>query len=252
VAGETATVLRRSVDILDALADDEARATGGLRMTRIAELVGKDKSQVSRTLQVLDELGLVDRNAASRSYRLGWRLFALAGKGGDERLRAAAPAVLRRLVRDLGEAAHISVLQRDEVLTVLSESPVRAVQAAGWVGRTVPLHCTASGRALLFDLEPAEVRALLDGVALTAPGPNAPRSVGELLRRLEAARADGFAVADEELEPGLVGVAAPIRDFRGRVTAAVNVSAPKFRFGTRLRAAGAEVGRAARELSEPV
>lgn len=57
-------------------------------------------------------------------------------------------------------------------------------------------------------------------------------------------------MADEESEPGLVAVAAPIRDFTGRVVAAINVSAPKFRLGTRLHPAGELVRAAAERLSE--
>ena len=64
-------------------------------MTRIAELVGREKSQVSRTLQVLSEDGLVDRDPDTRAYRLGWRLFALAARAGDSRLAESAPGKLR-------------------------------------------------------------------------------------------------------------------------------------------------------------
>ena len=59
----------------------------------------------------------------------------------------------------------------------------------------------------------------------------------------------GYALADVELEPGLVAVAGPVRDFRGHVVAAVNVSAPKFRFGERLEEAGEHVRAVADELS---
>jgi IclR family transcriptional regulator, KDG regulon repressor len=250
VSAEGATSLRRGLDVLVVLADEEALASGGLGVTRIAELIGKEKSQVSRTLRVLDGYGFVDRDSETLDYRLGWRLFAFAGRAGEARLRAAAPLVLRRLVQELGEAAHLSVLQDADVLTVLSESPPHAVQAASRVGRTVPVHCTSSGRALLFGRTDREVRRLLAGSELTALGPNAPRSVREVLRRLAEARACGFATVDEELEPGLVGVAAPIHDFHGTVVAALNVSAPKFRFGDRLQEAGESVRSAAAELSE--
>jgi DNA-binding IclR family transcriptional regulator len=63
------------------------------------------------------------------------------------------------------------------------------------------------------------------------------------------ARADGYAIVREEFEPGLVAAAAPVRDGAGRVVAAVNVSAPAFRFGDRLEEAAAAVVAAAAELS---
>jgi IclR family KDG regulon transcriptional repressor len=62
-------------------------------------------------------------------------------------------------------------------------------------------------------------------------------------------RAPRGAFADEESEAGLAAAAAPVRDFRGAIVAAVNVSGPKFRLGARLDEAGDAVARAAAELS---
>ena len=109
-------------------------------MVRIASFVGREKSQVSRTLRVLAEYGLVDRDPVTLGYRLGWRLLAMAGRSSNAALAAAVDPVLQRLVRELGERAHLSVLQGAEVLTVLSEAPDRAIQASGWIGRTVPAY----------------------------------------------------------------------------------------------------------------
>ncbi|MDQ3424805.1 MAG: IclR family transcriptional regulator, partial [Actinomycetota bacterium] len=81
---------------------------------------------------------------------------------------------------------------------------------------------------------------------------NAPRTLEELFERIRSARARGFAIVDEEFEPGLVAAGAPVRDFHGRIVAAVNVSAPKFRFGAQLEAAGEAVKAAADELSQRV
>jgi len=249
LVAETATSLRRGLAVLLALAGDDAFRVSGLGVTRIAALVGREKTQVSRSLKVLGEYGMVERDPHTLEYRLGWRLFAIAAAAGDHRLLDSARPVLRQLVHELGERAHLSTLQGRHVLTVMSESPDRAVQTAGWIGRTVPLHCTSAGRALLFDHDRTELAALLGGVDFASAGAGAPRDVTELHRRITAARAVGYALVDEEFEPGLVAVAAPIRDFRGSIVAAVNVSAPKFRFGSRLEVAGRAVRRAAHELS---
>ncbi len=71
----------------------------------------------------------------------------------------------------------------------------------------------------------------------------------ELWERIVATRDRGFALVSEELEPGLVAIGAPVRDFRGRIVAAINVSAPAFRFADRVEQAGEEVRTAATELS---
>lgn len=249
VAGNGGSSLRRGLLVLDVLAhagdDDDA----GLGVVEVARRLGVDKSQASRTLRALADHGLAERDAASRAYRLGPRVFAYAARVSERRLLRVAPPVLERLVDALGERAHLSVLDGSTVLTLLSHSPAHAVQTADWVGRTVPAYCTAAGRALLSDHDPAALRALFEGVELVARGPHAVAGLEELSARIRAAAERGYAAADEELEPGLAAVAAPVRRFDGRIVAAVNVSGPTFRFGARLAEAGAEVARAAEDLS---
>ncbi len=249
VVGVREANLRRELAILTVLGGEEAIANGGLGVVRIADLIGREKSQVSRTLKTLAESRFVDRDQATLQYRLGWRFFALAARAGEQRLLSVAPALLEGLVKSLGETTHLSVLQGTEVLTVLSKSPPHAVKAAGWAGRTVPVYCTSSGRVLLFDHDREALDGLLSGVEFRRLRPGTVRNVEELHERLVAARAQGYALVDEEFEFGLVGAAAPVRDFRGQLVAALNVSAPKFRFGGRLKSAGEEVKKAADELS---
>jgi len=102
---------------------------------------------------------------------------------------------------------------------------------------------------LLLDHDRDTLYDLLSDVEFRELGPSTVRGVEELHERLVAARAQGYALVDEEFEFGLVGVAAPVRDFKGRLVAALNVSAPKFRLGERLEGAGQEVKKAADELS---
>lgn len=249
MADEGASTLRRAIAILTALGSDPVTSRGSAGVLDISRLVGREKSQVSRTLKTLADTGLVDRDPDTLGYRLGWRLFTLAASAGDQQLIAVAPAVLRRLVAVVGERAHLSVREGDEVLTLMSDSPPHAIQAIGWVGRATPLHTTSSGRALLFDHHDDEVRGLLEGAVFSSDAPNAPRDVEAVLERLRQARQCGYAAVDEEFEAGLVAVAAPVRDIRGRVVAALNVSAPKFRLGSNLDPAGVQVKAAAAQLS---
>src|SRR4051794_9372969 len=198
--------LERMIDILTALGEPASTGDSGLGVVRIAELVGREKSQVSRALRTLAGTGLVERDAATREYRLGWRLFVLAARVGDQRLLALAPPLLHGLVGELGETAHLSVLDGREVVTVLTEASPSVVRAIEWTGRGVPAHCTSSGRALLLNHDAASLRARFGAGSLTAPGPHAPRDVDELARRIDAARRRGYAAVEDEFEAGLVGV----------------------------------------------
>ena len=249
MVAEDATSLRRGIAILLALEAQEGLGAGPLGVTRIASLVGREKSQVSRSLKILAEYCLVDRDPETLGYRLGWRLLTMAGRSTYATLLAAADPLLKRLVRELGERSHLSVPNGPEVLTVLSEAPDRTVQTAGWIGRSVPAYSSSSGRALLLDHDLPELEALLGEVRFEPVTAATPRSVGELHERIVAARKRGFAIVEEEFEAGLVAAAAPVRDFTGRIVAAVNVSAPKFRFAKELARAGKRVKAAADELS---
>jgi len=222
--------LERGLDALCALADDPA-AADGLGVVALTERVGGDKSQLSRTLRTLEERGFVERDADTRAYRLGSRIHVLAARVAESRLIAAAPPVMRELVRELGESVHLSVRQGDEVLTLLTESPAATLHAPGRVGGLTPLASTSAGRALAFDLEERELEAL-----------------GLAAGTIASARARGYALVREEFEPGLVAAAAPIRSSR-RIVAALNVSAPGFRFDERLDEAGERLVAAARGLS---
>jgi IclR family transcriptional regulator, KDG regulon repressor len=249
VVALTATALRRGLDLLVALGSEEALAKGGIGVLRLAELVGADKSQVSRTLAVLAEHGFVDRDPETRTYRLGWRLFSLAAFAGDRLLLEAAEPVLERLVGELGETVHLSVLRGSSVLTVATKLSPRSVRAAGWVGRVVPAYCTSSGRALLLDHTPEQLAERLGGVRLRPLGPATPATLEALAARVADARALGVAVVEDEFEPGLSSVGAPVRDFRGLIVAAINVSAPRYRLADRLAPAAEAVSDAATELS---
>src|SRR5919107_1589665 len=249
VVGAKETNLRRELAILTILGGGGAGEDGGLGGVRIADLIGREKRQVSRTLKGLAESGFVDRDAETLRYRLGWKFFTLAARAGEQRLLSVAPALLERLVENVGETAHLSVLQGVEVLTVLSESPPLAVKADGWAGRTVPIYCTSSGRALLFDHDHEALSRLLSGVEFRELRPGTVRNVEKLQESIALAREQGYAMVVEEFEFGLVGAAAPVRDFKGHLVAALNVSGPKFRLGGRLKSAGQEVKRAAGEIS---
>src|SRR5581483_9800682 len=115
--------------------------------------------------------------------------------------------------------------------------PASAIHAPGRVGGLVPVATTSAGRVLAGDLEPEELNAL--GLAAEA-GP------------IARAREEGYAIVREEFEPGLVAAAAPVRDTLGRVIAAINVSAPAFRFERRLDEAAEAVVEAAEALSSRI
>ncbi|HEX3978352.1 MAG TPA: IclR family transcriptional regulator [Solirubrobacteraceae bacterium] len=253
-AGERETSIRRGVEVLLSLATDEALTGSGLGVTRISELLGREKSQVSRALKALGEYGLVERDKDA-GYRLGWRLYALAQLAGERRLLEAAGPMMRRLAHSLGERVHLSVLQGAETLTVVSESPGRSVQTTGWAGRVTPAYCTSAGRALLLDWDDDEITAVFGKVEFVLLAPKTVRTPRKLAAAVAAAREEGYVVVDGEFEPDLIGVAVPVRDARGAIIASLNASAPRYRFVDRVAEAARELAAVSanlsRELGDP-
>jgi len=246
---EPASSLRRAFALIRALAGDEAIAAGGLGVTRLAEITGAETSRVSRALRLLADEGFVERDGETRAYRLGWQIYAMAARSGDLRLLAVAPSHLERLSERFNERSYLSVRHGESLATVLSHSPRRSLETAPWTGVPVPLHCGAAGRALLLDLPDEAIRSLLGPGPYPALGPRSPLMFGDLIARLQRERERGWVLVDEEFEAGRIGVAAPVRGFRGETVAALNVSAPKFRFELEPEAAGALLVEAAESLS---
>ena len=268
--------LARDVDLLEVLGTAESLREGGLGVLRVAELLGRDKAAVSRALATLAEAGLVARDPDRRTYRLGPRLYALAARTAEAALVQQARPLLRQVAASVRETAHLCVLRGGQVLTLVSEASPREVGTLAWAGHVSPAARTPSGRVLLSDWPPSAVRAwwaehgsrtqagTSAGAVRPATAPGAdPRfpvlaepppdavehDLDLLLDALVAIRGRGWATSVEELESGVVAASAPVRDAGGTVVAALNVSAPAARLGTRVEELGEHVARCARALS---
>lgn len=237
----------RGLDVLTSLAAlirDGRQTTVG----EIARALGRERSQVSRTLATLDRSGLVERRP-DRSFALAWGWYAAAQELTAQRLRTHGLAVLETLSSELGEATFLSVLQGDTTLTTLESLPPGSRMIGSWIGRAYPAYCSDAGRASLWDASADEVRAVFDSTAFTPQGPNTPVSVDDLLARLDDDRQRGFSIVDQEAEPGLYSVAAPVWDFRGEVVGAVQVVGTRDAMHARTTPCGEACARAAADLS---
>lgn len=224
----------RVMAILDALtAADPADFPDGLTVADVARMLGREKSVVSRQLKSLLESGLVSRGETGR-YELSWRLFALAVRAGDQRLTKSAAPLMLRLTETVRERTYLTVLSDGEVLTVHSESSRRSIEAIDWVGRTIPVNRSSSGMALLMDHDDDHIIEIVrrgdDGVTA--------REAREFLGQVQEARRRGYTVANRVFDPELLGIGAPVRDFSGRIKAAVNISGPAFRIEPHIQVFG--------------
>jgi DNA-binding IclR family transcriptional regulator len=213
----------RALSLLVAFADDRRE----LGVSELAAEVGLHKSTVSRLFATLEARGLVAR--AGDRFVPGpelARLGALAARGGD--LVSLARPALERLARETGETVNLAVREGEHALNVAQVHGAHLVGVGDWTGRGLPLHVTANGKVLLAfggGTFPAALPALTEH-SIVEPA--------RLEADLAQARRRGYATAVEELEIGLVAIAAPVYAADARCVAAVSVSAPAFRL-TRAR-----------------
>ncbi|MFG2077107.1 IclR family transcriptional regulator [Nonomuraea maritima] len=240
--------LRRDMEILEVLAGHgDDRDADGFGVSWIAQRLDREKSQVSRALRALELEGMVERDALTRRYRLGWRLFALAARTQHARLVNVAAPFLRGLALAFDEDAYLCVLRGTHVVTLVSVPSSRAYHRV-WEGVSVPVTMAAAGRSLLVDWQEEHVRQLL-GAALPSGLDSAVSSAEKWLADLAHVRSEGYAVSDVELDDSVAGVSSPVRDHRGLIVAAINVSVTRAAAPERLREMGTRLAGAAREMS---
>jgi DNA-binding IclR family transcriptional regulator len=242
--------LRRDIELLEVLGKYEIEHRSGLGVIRIAEMAGREKTQVSRALSTLAEQGLVDRDPNTMFYRLGWRLYALSAQTFEAHLVAVAAPYLRRLAELAQETTHLCVLRHDEVLTLSTASPAHGFRSI-WEGLTSPAPSTSAGRVLICEWDETSIAAKWTAEELAnVMGQRIFESTDELSIELKKVRQQGFSVVDEEFEIGVVGCSAPIRDASGRIVAALNIGAPKARLESKLDQAARLTRKIANELSQ--
>jgi DNA-binding IclR family transcriptional regulator len=202
---------------------------GELGVTELSRRLCVHKSTVSRLLATLEHHGVVSRNAQTDKFGLGPALISLAGAALQRiDLRTSAREHLARLAQETRETVNLAILDGDQVVNIEKLPSAHYIRDIGWIGRRSPLHCTATGKALIAHLSRAELRRLL-GARLKRFTPQTICDWPALDAELAGVRRAGYAVGQEELEIGLVAIAAPIHGLGGRVAGAVSVSGPSFR-----------------------
>lgn len=220
-AGGTQSV-ERALGLLEAFTHDRPE----LRASELARSSGLGQSTVSRLLATLEAAGYVARDERSGLYRLGHRVVTMAGIAlNQSAVHREARTITQVLASDLGLGANVAVRRDDQMLYLLHFEGRRVQRNYTMIGRTGPLHATGIGKALLSELAPDAVEALI-GTALRRHTPSTRTDLRTLQRELRTVRERGYATEVEELALGRACVAAPIRDRGGRIVAALSISGP--------------------------
>jgi DNA-binding IclR family transcriptional regulator len=205
----------KALDVLESF-----RSAEDLTLDEISRRVDLNKSRVFRLLQTLAERGYVGRCDDGRRYRLGAKLMERASGMGRDIKQVARP-VLRRLHERFNETVNLGILADGDVLYIDILESRRPFRMAASIGVRIPAHRTAMGKSILAQFSSAE--------PLPGTGPLSRAEKGALARDLQKVRALGYAIDDEENEPGVTCIGCAVLDEAGRPVAAIGVSGPSHR-----------------------
>ncbi len=233
----------RALDLLEAFCDSEE-----LALNEISRRVGLNKSRSFRLLHTLARRGYVEKTAEGGRYRLGVKLFERAAHVGRDLKRVAQP-LMRKLHHQFNETVNLGVIHNGEVLYIDIRESSRAFRMAAAVGSRMPVFATSLGKAIAAHLPEVEAANWFSGRQVSRPTKRTAAGNQTLRNELQAVRRRGYALDNEENEPGVACVGAPIFDNGGRVIAAISVSGPVGRIlGNQKRIAGSLVS-ACKEIS---
>ncbi len=224
VSASSVQSVDRALHILEILS-----SRGECGVTEIATELGIHKSTASRLMSALMARNLVEQLSDRGRFRLGRGIVRLAGSvTSNLEGVSGSRAVTRALASETGETVNIAVLDGDAVLYVDQVAGSNLMSLRSWLGQRVPVHCTASGKALTAWLDD-DTRASARPAKLERLTDNTITNIADLEAELAEIRTLGYAVANEEMEEGFLAVGAPIRDAYGDVVAALTVSGPAAR-----------------------
>jgi DNA-binding IclR family transcriptional regulator len=159
--------------------------------------------------------------------------------------------IMRSLFEQLRETTHVGMLDGANVRFVAAVEGPAAVRVASRLGRTMPAHCTSTGKVMLAQLSQPELRALLPDERLERITARSIGSRAELEAELARIRERGYAINREESEEGVASVAVPVPTRAPGPRLALNAAAPRHRLErTQHESVAAALIKAAKEIGD--
>jgi DNA-binding IclR family transcriptional regulator len=221
--------LDKSIAILEILSQENSP----LSIAELSERLGIYPSTIHRILDTLRYWGYVEQDPDTQRYQLGLKALELgmAKLQGMELVKEVSP-YLKELREQSNETVHLAILDEGEVLYLAKEESSQSIRMVSRVGRRLPAHCTGLGKVLLAHLDEEEQEKIIKEKGLCRFTESTITDKKKLREELSKIRHQGFAEDGGEHEKDVHCVAAPIKDHRGEVIAAISVSLPAFRMNT--------------------
>ncbi|HEY4269554.1 MAG TPA: IclR family transcriptional regulator C-terminal domain-containing protein [Galbitalea sp.] len=218
VSADFVEALARGLDVISAFSDIHP----AMSLSEVATATGLARPTARRLLLTLQELGFVRQDRSTfeltpKVLDLGYAYVSSLG------LWQVARPHLEDLVKLTGESSSMAQLNGSDIVYMARVAVPKIIALRVEIGTRFPAVVTSQGKVLLAALDEATLER-----TLATPSASrvviAPRSIDDVKAELATVRAQGWALADEELAPGVRSIAAPVRDGSGEVRAAANVT----------------------------
>jgi len=209
----------RGLEVIRSFSADAPRQT----LTEVAGRSGLSRAGARRILLTLETLGYVSSDG--KLFSLTPRILDLGfAYLSSMPIWNLAEPVMEALVAEVKESCSAAVLDGTDIVYVLRVPTHKIMSISLGVGSRLPAYCTSMGRMLLSALPEAELMKCLQASTLEARTKYTVTDVKELAAKVAQARKQGWSLVNQELEEGLVSMAAPITNRAGQTVAALNIS----------------------------
>ncbi|MFJ7637891.1 IclR family transcriptional regulator [Peribacillus sp. NPDC097225] len=211
----------RALRILD-LFDEH---TTELKITDISNQMGLHKSTIHSLLKTLLNHGYISQNPENGKYGLGMKLFERGNyviQSLD--IRDLSKKYLMDLSAKTGQTTHLVILDGKEGVYIDKVEGPMAVILYSKIGKRIPLHCSAVGKALIAFKDPEEIKKILHEYDYLKQTERTITDESTFMGELQQVRSQGYAIDNQENEPGVRCIAAPIRNHENKVIAAISLS----------------------------
>jgi DNA-binding IclR family transcriptional regulator len=211
----------RAFDILDAVAG----AREPPRVAALARTLGIPRNTAYELVNTLVARDLAQLDSEGR-VRLGFHLFELGSVYSQSvDLFNEARPIIRDLARTTGDTGHLAMLDGRQVVFLVKEEGSQSVRNISAVGRRIPAHASAVGKAILAFLPREDALRRLEGARLERLTPQTMTALETLLIDLDATAARGYSIDIEESNADVSCLGAPIRNDQGVVVAGISLAA---------------------------
>lgn len=220
-------------------------------LSELSRAVALPKTTVYRSLTTLAEAGWLQTDGEDNArWLVSTRAFVVGSTVGDRGgLRTCALPVMNRLAAEVHETIHLMIPEGHEVVLIERIDSPHPVRAVAPLGARAPLHASSNGKAVLAYLPENQVEDYLRS-SIQAITPYTTTDPVHLRDELNQISARGYAVNLEELQDGVVSVAASIRPGGGMPTGSLSISGPKARMPRKVHAQyGEKVRKAADDIA---